>query len=146
MDLVLAAQHNDPKDPHFGVIEMNYELSDDPSKWSFGWKRPAGDDTSWQIAAGRFNSHDHSPNYGYKLDMNGYAAGYMLMLWERVKQKEGLDKKEWYAAAVRMADWVARQQNPDGGLPQVVDYRPGAMRASRWSAAGRWWRCQSFTA
>src|SRR5581483_1633398 len=83
-----------------------------------------------------FNSADHSPNFGYKLDMNGYAAYYLLKLWERVKQKEGLDKQEWHQAAVRIADWIARQQNPDGGLPQVVDYRPGA-RPSRSVISGR---------
>ncbi len=55
--------------------------------------------------------------------MNGYAAHYMLMLWKRVKEKEGVDQREWRTAAVRIADWIVRQQRPDGGLPQVVDYR-----------------------
>jgi len=74
----------------------------------------------------RFNSADHSSNFGFKLDMNGFAATYMLKLWERVKQKEGIDKTHWREAAVRMADWVVKQQNADGGLPQKVDYRKGA--------------------
>ena len=53
--------------------------------------------------------------------MNSYAARYMLQLWERVKEKEGIDRKDWYQCRRAMADWVMKQQNPDGGLPQVVD-------------------------
>ena len=61
--------------------------------------------------------------------MNGFAAHYMLKLWERVKHKEGLDQQAWREAAVRTLDWIVRQQNADGGLPQVVDYRPGAKKS-----------------
>ena len=101
MDWMLKSQHTDPKDPHYGAIETNYELDK-------------------QI----FTSADHSPNWHYKVDMHGYAAQYMLLLWERVKHKEGLDRQDWYQAAVAMTDWIVRQQNPDGGLPQVVDDDP----------------------
>lgn len=100
-DWMLKAQHTEPGDPHFGAIDTNYELD-----------------------TGRFTSRDHSPNWRYKLDMNAYAAHYLLLLWERVKQKEGLDRQEWRQAAVRMADWICRQQNSDGGLPQVVHDDP----------------------
>jgi len=101
MALVLKAQHTDPLDPHFGAIDTNYDL-------------------------GRkvFNSDDHSPNLRYKVDMNSFAARYMLQLWQRVKEKEGTDHKDWRQCAVRIADWVIKQQNPDGGLPQVVDNDP----------------------
>jgi len=101
MDLVPRAQHADPSDPHFGAIETNYELD----------KKV-------------FNSKDHSPNWHYKVDMHSFAARYMLQLWQRVKEKEKIDRKDWYQCAVRMADWVMKQQNPDGGLPQVVDDNP----------------------
>ncbi|MCX6872413.1 MAG: LamG domain-containing protein [Verrucomicrobia bacterium] len=98
MDLVLKAQHTDPADPYFGALETNYEL-----------------DTK------TINSNDHTDNWHYKVDMNSFAARYMLQVWQRVKEKEGIDRKDWYQCAVRMADWVMKQQNPDGGLPQVVD-------------------------
>ena len=101
-DFLLKAQHVDAGDPHFGVIDTNYEL-----------------DTR------RFTSLDHTPIVGYRVDMNAYAARYLLMLWRRVREKEGNDQREWRQAAVRMADWLVKQQNPDGGLPQYVDYRTG---------------------
>jgi len=59
------------------------------------------------------------------VDMNAYAARYLLMLWRRVREREGIDRAEWRQAAVRIADWLLKQQNPDGGLPQYVDYRTG---------------------
>ena len=130
MDLVLRAQHTDPSDPHYGVLETNYELRGDSSSWlhgKYGRVSPyMGEQVDPELKSRRFNSNDHSYNFGYKLDMNGYAAVYMLKLWERVKQKEGIDKQNWREAAVRIADWVVRQQNPDGGLPQAVDYRQDA--------------------
>ena len=101
-DFLLKAQHADPSDPHFGVIETNYEL-----------------DTR------RFTSADHTPIVGYRVDMNAFAARYLMMLWRRVREKEGIDRVEWRRAALRIADWLVKQQNPDGGLPQYVDYRSG---------------------
>jgi len=101
MDLVLKAQHTDPADPYCGALETNYEL-----------------DTKV------INSNDHTDNWHYKVDMNSFAARYMLQVWQRVKEKEGIDRKDWYQSAVQMADWVMKQQNPDGGLPQVVDDKP----------------------
>jgi hypothetical protein len=133
MAFMLRAQHTDPEDPHFGVIETNYELQDDPKRWYRSWKAYTlplvGDQVDPALKSGRFNSGDHGRCYGFKLDKNGYAARYALLLWERVKAREGLDKKEWRTAAVRIADWIVRQQNPDGGLPMVVDYRPGAKKS-----------------
>ncbi len=98
MDLVLKAQHTDPADLNFGALETNYEL-----------------DTK------AINSNDHTDNWHYKVDMNSFAARYILQVWQKVKAKEGIDRKDWYQCAVQMADWVMKQQNPDGGLPQVVD-------------------------
>ncbi|MFN7992400.1 MAG: hypothetical protein U0Q18_02295 [Bryobacteraceae bacterium] len=101
-DFLVKAQHLDASDPHYGVIETNYELD-----------------------TGRFTSRDHTPIVGYRVDMNAFAARYLLMLWERVREREGLDRAEWRTAALRMAEWILKQQNPDGGLPQYVDYRTG---------------------
>ena len=101
LDFMLKAQHTDPADPFFGAIDTNFDLD----------KKV-------------FNSDDHTSNWRYKVDMNSFAARYLLQVWQRVKQKEGVDHREWYQAAVRIADWVMKQQNPDGGLPQVVDNDP----------------------
>src|SRR5450755_1588977 len=57
--------------------------------------------------------------------MNAYAARYLLMLWQRVREREAIDRSEWRQAAIRIADWLLKQQNPDGCLPQYVDYRTG---------------------
>lgn len=102
MDFMLRAQHLDPDDPNYGVMDTNYELDNKV-----------------------FNSKDHTPIIGFRVDMNAYAARYMFKLWERVKEKESTDRKDWYQAAVRIADWIVRQQNPDGGLQQVADNSTG---------------------
>jgi len=107
MDFMLRAQHLDPDDPDYGVIETNYELDNRV-----------------------FNSKDHSPNVGYRIDMNAYAARYMFRLWQRVKEREGIDRKDWYRAAVRIADWIVGQQNSDGGLPQVANKSTGTRTIS----------------
>jgi len=97
MDFVLTAQHTDPADPNRGAIESHYDLE-----------------------PGIFASTDRGGNPGLKPDMNAMAARYMLTVWQRVREHEGLDRRDWYDAAVRIAGWVVRVQNPDGGLPQVV--------------------------
>ena len=107
MDFMLRAQHLDPADPDYGVIDTNYELDNKV-----------------------FNSKDHTPIVGCRVDMNAYAARYMLKLWQRVKEKEGLDRKDWYQAAVRIADWVVGQRNSDGGLPQVASNATGMRSVS----------------
>jgi hypothetical protein len=67
--------------------------------------------------------------------MNAYAARYTLMLWQRVKQREGLDRQDWYELGTRIAQWVVRQQRPDGGLPQVIG--PDASRNAVSVVSGR---------
>jgi hypothetical protein len=69
---------------------------------------------------GEFVSWCHSHN-GYKVDINAWAARYILETWKAVKEHENLDKKEWYDAAIRSLDWALKQQNEDGGFPQCVD-------------------------
>ncbi len=100
MDFVLKAQVTDPESPLFGYIHTCYLLD---SK--------------------TFNSDDRGTNPGYKVDMNVHTARYMLLTWERLKQNEGIDRRDWHQAAVRAADWAIAQQNPDGGLPQKLDYK-----------------------
>lgn len=107
MDFVLRAQHLDLDDPDYGVIDTDYELD----------KKV-------------FNSKDHSPNTGYRVDMNAYAARYMFKLWQRVKERERIDRRDWYQAAVRITEWIVSQQNCDGGLPQVVDNSKGIRSVS----------------
>lgn len=97
MEFVKLAQHLDPAEPRYGAIESHYNLREE-----------------------QFASTDRGGNPGLKPDMNAYAARYTLMLWQRVNQHEGIDRRDWYNLGVRIAQWVVRQQRADGGLPQVV--------------------------
>jgi hypothetical protein len=112
MDFVKKAQHVAPGKPEFGALESHYHLGE-----------------------GVFASTDRGGNPGLKPDMNAYAARYTLLLWQRVKTREGLDRRDWYEMGVRMADWVVRQQRPDGGVPQVVG--PDAARNAVSVVSGR---------
>jgi hypothetical protein len=58
---------------------------------------------------------------GYKVDINAWMVRYILQTWQRVKEKEGVDRQDWYQAAMRSLNWVLAQQNPDGGFPQVLE-------------------------
>jgi hypothetical protein len=89
--------------------------------------------------AGRgFNSVDRGNNAGYKPDVNAHLARYMLLLWQRVKETEGIDRQDWYRAATLALDWVLRQQNSDGGLPQRVHLRPfETRRGEDWMTTGQ---------
>ncbi len=59
------------------------------------------------------------------MDINVWMARYILQTWQRVKEKEGVDRQDWYKAAMASLNWVLAQQNPDGGLPQCVDIETG---------------------
>ena len=65
-------------------------------------------------------SHD-----GYKVDINAWMVRYILQTWQRVKQKEGVDRRDWRRAAMASLGWLLAQQNPDGGFPQVVEIASG---------------------
>jgi len=99
MDFVLKSQDTDLNSVNHGVLHTAYDLG----KQSF-------------------DSDDRGSNIGYKPDLNAYMARYMLLTWQRVKETEGMDRQDWYQAAVHAANWVMRQRNADGGLPQVVRY------------------------
>jgi len=60
---------------------------------------------------------------GYKVDINVWMARYILQIWQRVKETEGIDRQDWYKAAIASLEWVLVQQNLDGGLPQCVDIK-----------------------
>ncbi|MCX6878158.1 MAG: LamG domain-containing protein [Verrucomicrobia bacterium] len=75
--------------------------------------------TSWYFGIPEFCSRDWSHD-GYKVDINAWMVRYILQTWQRVKEKEGLDRQDWYQAAMASLNWVLAQQNPDGGFPQVV--------------------------
>ncbi len=91
--------------------------------------------TSWYMEQGKtdpaqgFCSRDWGHD-GYKTDINAWMDRYLLQTWQRLKDKEGIDRQDWYKAALRSLDWVRSQQNADGGLPQCVDIRTGAKSAS----------------
>jgi hypothetical protein len=82
--------------------------------------------TSWYFnrAVPEFCSRDWSHD-GYKVDINVWMARYILQTWQLVKEKEGIDRQDWYKAAIASLEWVKSQQNPDGGLPQCVDTKTG---------------------
>ena len=67
---------------------------------------------------------------GYKVDINVWMARYLLQTWQRVKAATGVDRQDWYQAAIASLNWVLEQQNPDGGLPQCVDIATGQPSAS----------------
>jgi hypothetical protein len=81
-------------------------------------KRPRG-----QTAEG-FCSWDWGHN-GYKVDINAWMVRYILLTWQLLKENEGIDRQDWYKAAMASLGWVLAQQNPDGGFPQVVDIESG---------------------
>ena len=62
---------------------------------------------------------------GYKVDINTWMVRYILQTWQRVKEKEGLDREDWHKAATASLSWILAQQNEDGGFPQVVDVQSG---------------------
>jgi hypothetical protein len=102
MDFMIQAQQIDPSHIHYGAMHTAFDLG----------KR-------------EFNSDDRGENVGYKPDINAHMARYMLLTWQRVKEKEGIDRQEWYESSIRAIDWVLRQRNTDGGLPQRVDIETG---------------------
>jgi hypothetical protein len=93
--------------------------------------------TSWYFKkrgkAEGFCSWDWGHN-GYKVDMNLWASRYILQTWQLVKEKEGIDRQDWYKAAIRSLSWIMAQQNQDGGLPQVVEISTGKKSQSVVSA------------
>jgi hypothetical protein len=105
IDFALKGQQSDPTKPQYGVIN---------TAWFFKKRGEAEGFCSWDW--------DHK---GYKVDLNAWAARYILQTWQRVKQHEGLDRQDWYKAARAAANWVIAQQNSDGGLPQIVDVDSG---------------------
>ncbi|MCL5096155.1 MAG: hypothetical protein M1608_01200 [Candidatus Omnitrophica bacterium] len=111
MNFVLKAQITDASSPLYGYMQTCYMIKDNT-----------------------FNSDDRGSNPGYKVDMNVHTARYMLQTWELLKKNEGIDHQDWYQAAVRAVDWALKQQNPDGGLPQKLDYETKKKSASVCSA------------
>ncbi len=110
IDFALKGQQTDPSKPNYGVMHTS---------WYFRRQGEAEGFCSW----------DWGHN-GYKVDLNAWMARYILQTWQRVKQHEGLDRRDWYKAAVAAADWAIAQQNADGGLPQVVEIATGKKSSS----------------
>lgn len=110
MDFILTGQNTDKDDPNYGVVHTAFSLID------YG---PAGKG---------FNSVDRGTNPGWKPDLNAHLARYMLKMWNLVKDHEGIDRKDWYNSAILAINWVLRQHNNDGGLPQKVEMAPYEVR------------------
>jgi hypothetical protein len=112
MNFILKAQSqacSNPDDPNYGVVYS------------------ANKNGEWTTKFG--------PQPNWKPDTIAQTAKYLLWTYELVRKTEGEDHKEWYDAAVRMANWVMRQVNPDGGLPVVVPAdgspKPGSSLSAR---------------
>jgi hypothetical protein len=112
LDFIVQGQNLDRDDFNYGAIHTTYQL-----EWmqDYGKSGPG------------FNSDDRF-NVGYKPDVTALLVRYMLLMWKRLKDHEGVDRTDWYQTAILAADWIIRQQNNDGGLPQKVQERPVEMR------------------
>jgi hypothetical protein len=112
MDFIVQGQNRDSGDFSYGAIHTTYQLS-----WmdDYGPSGPG------------FNSDDRF-NIGLKPDVCALLVRYMLLMWKRVKDHEGVDRSDWYETAILAANWIIRQQNNDGGLPQKVQMKPLEMR------------------
>ncbi len=120
MDFISKGQNTNPSDPNYGVVQTAYNLND---------SSPGGPG---------FNSVDRGSNVGYKVDLNAHLARYMFLTWKRVKDHEGVDHREWDNSARLAIDWVLRQQNNDGGLPQKVEMQPIESRVDNdWMRSGQ---------
>jgi len=104
MDFILKAQNTNREDPNYGYIQTTYSLTEGYGPSGVG-----------------FNSDDRGSNIGWKPDINAHIVRYMLLLWEKVKEREGIDRRDWYNSAIMAMDWMVRQQNWDGGLPQNIE-------------------------
>jgi hypothetical protein len=114
MDFVLEGQNNDKNSLNYGAVHTSYTLSPEYAK-GYG-PSPAGwcSDDRWNI--------------GYKPDICALNARYMLKMWQLLKNHEGIDRQDWYNSAVKQVEFIMRQKNNDGGLPQKVQIEPLEMR------------------
>ncbi len=110
MDFVIQGQNRDPLDHNYGAVHTSYTLTEEYAQ-RYG-PSPQGWDS------------DDRWNIGYKPDIVALLARYMLKTWKLVKDHEGLDRRDWYETAVLAINWITRQQNNDGGLPQKVQIAP----------------------
>ena len=104
MYFILKAQNTDPEHPNFGYVQTTYSLAEGYGPSGIG-----------------FNSDDRGTNIGWKPGINAHIVRYMLRMWELVKEREGIDRQDWYESAINSMNWVVRQQNWDGGLPQDIE-------------------------
>ena len=121
MDFILKAQNTNREDPNYGYIQTTYSLSEGYGPSGIG-----------------FNSDDRGSNIGWKPDIDAQAVRYMLLMWEKVKEREGIDRRDWYNSAIMAMNWVVRQQNWDGGLPQNIEPTDlEFLRNEAWSGSGQ---------
>jgi hypothetical protein len=114
MDFVAQGQNFDQKSLNYGAVHTSYTLSPEYAK-GYG-PSPAGwcSDDRWNI--------------GYKPDICALNARYMLKMWQLLKTHEGIDRTDWYDSAIKQIEFIIRQKNNDGGLPQKVQLEPLEMR------------------
>ncbi len=110
MDFIAEGQDRNPLHHNYGAVHTTYTLTKKYAK-NYG-PSPQG-----------WNSDDRW-NIGYKPDIDALLARYMLKMWKLLKDHEGIDRQDWYKTAKLAIDWITRQQNNDGGLPQKVQIEP----------------------
>ena len=79
MDFIVQGQNRDLNDFNYGAIHTTYQLE---QLEDYGPHGPG------------FNSDDRF-NIGYKPDVCALLVRYMLLMWKRVKEHEGIDHKDW---------------------------------------------------
>jgi hypothetical protein len=106
-----------------GAFHTSYYFTPQKKTYNTQQMKHHHSDAPPETATG-FCSWDWSHN-GYKVDLNVVACRYLLQTQQLLKEREGIDRKDWYDAAIKSLDWCLSQQNDDGGFPQCVDVNTG---------------------
>ena len=118
LDWIIEAQNTNASSVHYGAIHSTYELWDQ-----------------------KFTSNDRRHSPGLKVDEVAMMARYLLETWRAVLATEGRNVSRWYAAGLSAAQWVAKQQADDGGLPNRILLSP----IDNWNDRGHPSICAIFT-
>ena len=111
------------RDRAFRQIDVCLKAQQPSGVFHTSWYFQRSQRPNGAVAEG-FCSWDWGHN-GYKVDINAWMDRYILQTWQRVKEREGIDRQDWYRAAMASLEWVRSHQNADGGLAQCVDIETG---------------------